>query len=107
MKTEIGVSLGKLHKDLGWKRLDPTWAKAEIFLGLGAASAALPATLYALTSQPWIVWRFVFLAMALFVFGLYLAMAGHRSHLYQSANVLAAYLLGELHDARSRTNDEC
>jgi hypothetical protein len=32
--------------------------------------------------------------LALFVLGSYLALAGHRSHLYQSQNKLAAYLAG-------------
>jgi hypothetical protein len=34
--------------------------------------------------------------LALFVLGGYLAMAGHRSHLYQSNNQLAAYLANEI-----------
>jgi hypothetical protein len=32
----------------------------------------------------------------LFILGGYLALAGHRSHIYQSNNELAAYLAGEI-----------
>ncbi len=37
-------------------------------------------------------WVRIIVSTALMVFGTYLAMAGHRSHLYQSNNKLAAYL---------------
>lgn len=85
--TPADDPLGRLHRDLGLKRLNPLWAKLEILLGLAAVAAGLfggvrtapdPADL-----APY---------AALFVLGGYLALAGHRSHLYQSNNRLAAHL---------------
>jgi len=38
-------------------------------------------------------WPFAAVGLALLVLGGYLALAGHRSHLYQSNNELAALLL--------------
>lgn len=84
-------SLDRIHRDLGLKRLNPVWAKAEIFLGLlafacGVACVGLLAGVAGL--PPW-VWLGPVLLMT---FGGYLALAGHRSHLYQSNNRLAAHL---------------
>jgi hypothetical protein len=83
--------LDRLHRDLGLKRLNPTWAKAEIFLGLlaigcGVAGAALLASTPNLPLWTW------FGPVLLITLGGYLALAGHRSHLYQSNNRLAAHL---------------
>ncbi len=87
------ASLEQLHQELGFKPLNPLWAKCEIFLGLfaiamafvsGAKLAALPEAEF-----PWWAWLGPVL---LFTFGGYLALAGHRSHLYQSNNRLAAHL---------------
>ena len=75
----------------GLTRLNPTWAKLEIILGLAAAAAGLRLLLgdglAALGGG------------ALVVLGLYLAMAGNRSHLYQSQNRQTAYLLQCLRQA--------
>ena len=79
----IQTDLAALHAKLGHKRLNRTFAKLEILLGLSAASAALWMGTGPLTS-------------ALFVLGSYLALAGHRSHIYQSNNELTAYLAGEI-----------
>jgi hypothetical protein len=85
--------LDRLHRDLKFKRLNPLWAKLEILLGLlavavglvgGKKLAALPET-----EPPFWAWLGPVL---LITFGGYLALAGHRSHLYQSNNRLAAYL---------------
>jgi hypothetical protein len=46
-------------------------------------------------------WLFAAAGLLLFVLGGYLAMAGHRSHLYQSNNKLAAYLVAEFASPRS------
>jgi hypothetical protein len=64
---------------MGLKKLDPTWAKLEIFIGLAAV---------------WIGLRHQqeLFGGLLFVFGGYLALAGSRSHLYQSLNRVAAFL---------------
>ena len=72
-----------MHAKLGHKRLNRTFAKLEILLGLSAVSAGLWLGTGLLTS-------------ALFVLGGYLVLAGHRSHIYQSNNELAAYLAGEI-----------
>ncbi len=86
---DIENSLAELHSALDLQKLSPTWAKIELFLGLTAAATGL---LLALQASVEIDWARIILSMALMVFGAYLAMAGHRSHLYQSNNKLAAYL---------------
>ena len=82
-------SLAELHSALGMKKLNPAWAKIEIFLGLAAAAAGL---MVGIRASAEIDWLRIIVSMALMVFGAYLAIAGHRSHLYQSNNNLAAYL---------------
>ena len=87
---------------LGHKSLSKTWAKIEIFLGLACVFLGImmgvttgegpkvfprPETLEPL----WFV-----TGLALFVLGGYLAMAGHRSHLYQSMNQSTALLVHEI-----------
>jgi protein-S-isoprenylcysteine O-methyltransferase Ste14 len=76
---------------MGRKPLNRTWAKAEILLGLLAAVAGLLAAVRAVTRSD-IDWSAAVPAAVLAVLGLYLAMAGHRSHLYQSQNETAAWL---------------
>jgi hypothetical protein len=89
--------LDRLHADLGLKRLNPAWAKFEIVGGLLAVAAGiLMMTLWAARLPGDVQTAFVFGGLALFVLGGYLAMAGHRSHLYQSNNLLAAYLADEI-----------
>jgi uncharacterized membrane protein len=85
--------LAELHNALGMKKLNPVWANIEIFLGLAAAAAGLMVAMRVLSSASVeIDWVCIIVSMALMVFGVYLAMAGHRSHLYQSNNKLTAYL---------------
>ncbi len=88
--------LDRLHRDLGFKRLNPLWAKLEILLGLLAVAAGLLGGMNlaagearAGQEQNWTAWAG---QAALIVLGGYLALAGHRSHLYQSNNRLAAHL---------------
>lgn len=83
-------ALDRLHADLGLKRLNPLWAKLEIALGLLAAGGGVG--LMARTHDDVLAAG----GVALFVLGGYLAMSGHRSHLYQSNNLLAAYLADEI-----------
>lgn len=81
----------ELHRQaMGMGLLRAWWAKAEILLGLTAVAAGI-----ALLARPE---GLPLAGGALFVLGGYLAMAGHRSHLYQSANKQFAYLLQVLHE---------
>jgi hypothetical protein len=93
--------LAGLHARLGLKRLSRTWAKAEIFLGLTATGAGLLLGDWAIAQRE-INAGLVLVSLALFVLGGYLALAGHRSHLYQSSNELTAYLVEEMHRANQR-----
>ncbi len=97
MRPEIVVELERLHVGLQLRRLKPVWAKCEIVLGLAAVGVGLFIGMgLAVRANPpsdvveWLA------PLALFTFGGYLALAGHRSHLYQSSNSLVAYLAGQL-----------
>ena len=74
---------------LGRKRLSRAWAKSEILLGLAAGGIGV-----ALLSQPLIDDTLLrnTAGIGLFTLGGYLALAGSRSHLYQSANEHLTYL---------------
>lgn len=74
-------ALAELYAVLGYKRLNRTWGKLEILFGLFAAGVGF----FTPDMIP-------FIRLALFVFGGYLVLAGHRNHLYQSDNELTAYL---------------
>jgi hypothetical protein len=83
-----------------WDRALPVsmWPKVEIFLGLAAGHVGLAigarAVLHPSTwPLPWMEGAFSFL---LFVLGGYLAMAGHRSHLYIFQVRTTAILLQEM-----------
>ncbi|HEY1187319.1 MAG TPA: hypothetical protein VGE74_06655 [Gemmata sp.] len=83
----------RLHRDLNLKRLNPLWAKAEIVLGLVAVAAGLLIGMKLATRPEPAAPVGAWLGPALLiVLGGYLALAGHRSHLYQSNNRLASYL---------------
>jgi hypothetical protein len=69
----------------GHKPLNPIWAKLEILIGLAVATLGLILLRDRVTHDA--------LCAATIVLGLYLAAAGHRSHLYQSQNHQTAYLL--------------
>jgi hypothetical protein len=73
----------------GLKPLNPLWAKLEILLGLTAAALGLILLRDRAIHD--------ILSASLIVLGLYLAGAGHRSHLYQSQNRQTAYLLQVLY----------
>lgn len=84
-------ALARLHADLGLKRLNRPWAKLEILGGLAAAGLGLLLGVWAVVHdrEPWLL---AGAGLLLFVLGGYLALAGSRSHVYQSNNELAAYL---------------
>jgi hypothetical protein len=87
------ADLDRLHSDLDLKPLSPVWAKVEIILGLfGVGTGLLYGVYLASRTEPDL--RALIGALVVFVLGGYLALAGHRSHLYQSNNRLAAYLAG-------------
>ncbi len=95
--TEDGQpSLAQLHDALGYKPLRRTWAKLELLLGLSAAGIGLLLGTWAVSRPAEIEWPFAVIGLVLFVLGGYLALAGHRSHLYQSNNELTALLLDHL-----------
>jgi hypothetical protein len=81
------------HAALGYKRLSPLWAKLELLGGLTAAGLGLFMGQWSL-SRPDAEWGLAAAGLALFVLGGYLALAGHRSHLYRSLNEGTAYLAG-------------
>lgn len=87
--TEV---LSRLHHDLNWKPLSRNWAKFEIALGLigfvgGLLIAQSPEMIRSANAMPVVIGGAV-----LSVLGGYLALAGHRSHLYQSNSKLVAYI---------------
>ena len=88
MSHDLEPSVLKLHQELGLKRLNLLWAKAEVLIGLAAAEISIfaPDDLIA---------NWIFRA-SLFVLGFYFAMAGHRSHLYQSSNRLIAHVVSKM-----------
>ena len=101
--SDTKQELAELHRKLGFKPLTPLWAKLEIVLGLGALGVGLLLLLQlpsvrAPNEQP----LYAVPGLILFVLGGYLAMAGHRSHLYQSNNALTAYLLSEIRHLHSK-----
>lgn len=89
-----------LRESLGHKPLTRAWAKAEILLGLFATGLGLFLGDWALGRSSEGTWLLAGAGLLLFVLGGYLALAGHRSHLYQSGNELAAYLAEEVRSLR-------
>jgi hypothetical protein len=91
----LAQELNELHAVTGFKRLNPIWAKLEILFGLACAALGMIFALNLSHRADATVQLSEWLApTALFILGFYLALAGHRSHLYQSQNKLAAYLAG-------------
>jgi len=102
MPEPLADELDRLHAAVGFKRLNPVWAKAEILLGLAAAGAGLLLEVRAAKSDDIHIGLAAW-GLALFALGFYLALAGHRSHLYQSQNKLTAYLAGLIRTHRPET----
>jgi hypothetical protein len=88
--------IAELHTALGYKPLSRAWAKAELLLGLLGAGVGLLLGDWAVSRPAGVEWPFAAAGLVLFVLGGYLALAGHRSHLYQSNNELTALLLEHL-----------
>ena len=99
MPAHTNSDLAQLHKDLNHQWLNPWWAKFEIVLGLTGIAAAFIAGLEigfqrATHPENKVHWGMWLGPAVIFILGSYLTLAGHRSHLYQSNNRLAAYLAG-------------
>jgi hypothetical protein len=93
--------LSRVLAALGYTPLNRTWAKLEILFGLAAAGAALFFGQWLLAhKEP--DWVMLGAALVLFVLGGYLALAGSRSHLYQSSNEMTAFLLEEIHRSHDK-----
>ncbi len=73
----------------GLKKLNLVWAKLEILIGLSVAVVGFRFPI----RHP----EEAIAAGTLSVLGLYLAMAGHRSHIYLAMNRQTAYLLESTH----------
>ncbi len=97
-------SVTKLHAALGHKPLNRTWAKLEILLGLIGAGAGILLGQWELARSAEVHTGLVAGALVLFVLGGYLALAGSRSHLYQSNNELTAYLIEEIHRLKEKAD---
>jgi hypothetical protein len=91
----------EIHQRLGYRRLNRGWAKVEILLGLAVAGAGLMLGPFAL-AQPEPLWALAAACLALFVLGGYLALAGHRSHLYQSSTEQLSLLVEEIRQGHSK-----
>jgi hypothetical protein len=81
----MNEDLARVHAALGRPPAKLVWAKAELLLGLSAAGIAI--TLVPTSSL---------LAAPLFALGTYLALAGHRSHLYDAMSRQTAATWREL-----------
>lgn len=96
-------ALSCLLAELGYKPLSRTWAKMEILLGLAAAGLGLLLGDGAVSRPAGeIEWGLAAAALVLFVLGSYLALAGHRSHLYQSSNERTAFLIAEIRKSKEK-----
>jgi hypothetical protein len=97
----------EMLQPLGLKPLNKVWAKAEIFIGLacvyvGILGVSAPSQSFLNRPFGWTppsqletLVGFL-IPLLFFVLGGYLAMAGHRSHIYQSNNLLTAFLAEEI-----------
>ena len=93
--TTLKPETRQLQAEFGYRPLSRSWAKVEILLGLAAAGAGLLVGVWA-SSRAAVEWYACGSGLALFVLGGYLALAGHRSHLYRSGNEATAYLAAEI-----------
>ena len=94
------------------KSLNRTWAKVEILLGLvavwiglflafGLSSGNPVKPLGAVPEPGWPLLFFAIASLVLFCGGGCIALAGHRSHLYQSSNEAVALLIKEIPAGRT------
>lgn len=100
--TDLDRTREQMFRDLKRHPLNLGFAKFEILLGLIALAIGQVLILWAVRQT--IDWGFLIGGVMLFSMGGYLAMAGHRSHLYQSANDQTAYLLHKYRMNKSSSN---
>jgi len=96
--TEFAESLAEVYRLLSRRPPSLWWSKAEIVLGLAAVSIGLTffeAQEYATTLGP-----------ALMTLGGYLALAGHRSHVYDAMTRQTAVILSMATMRRGRQERE-
>jgi hypothetical protein len=85
-------------------RFGGAWAKIEILLGLtGVGMALFLGGQQASRPGTQVEWEMVAAALALFVHGGYLALAGHRSHLYCSNLIMTAALTKEIQRSKEHS----
>jgi len=102
--TTSPAALDRLNRDLGFQPLSHWLGRAEMFLGLICMSVGVfgmlcvaPEVVRQITGGKQAVqfdppyWAVIGSFLA-FVLGGYLALSGHRRHLYESADRLTAYL---------------
>ena len=101
---DLNAEHQRLLREAGLRPLNPTWAKLEILIGLAAAAIGLLCGVRGVQDLAAAeAWWLIAASVLLQTLGGYLALAGHRSHLYQSQNKLAAYLAAQLrHEATDR-----
>lgn len=94
-----------LLSQLGYHPRSLVWAKIEIVFGLLALAIGLLVGGWGIHSArpDEFPWMSAGIALALFVLGGYLALAGHRSHLYQASNEHLALLIEEIRRMGSDT----
>ena len=88
-------ALKHVHAALGYEHVSRAWARLEIFFGLAASGLGMLVGLWAV-SHPAMQLGWAGAGLLLFMFGGYLALAGHRSLVYQSMNRATALLLDRL-----------
>ena len=95
--SQVNNNVDNVHDQLlcemQLQRLNSVWAKIEIVFGLLATIIGLLVSQRGMAVWPDEVSGLLVAGILLFVLGGYLALAGHRSHLCQSNNRLAAYLI--------------
>lgn len=100
----LAEELDALRRATGFRPLNKAWAKFEILFGLIAVGIGLVTALRLAklldAELPWWAWAGPVLLIAM---GGYLALAGHRSHLYQSNVRLTAHLARRI---RTRSEPE-
>jgi hypothetical protein len=88
------LPLDLVHHRLNYRPLNLAWAKLEILLGVGAAAFGV------LLEPGWLpfvsLWQMALSKWLLIVLGVFLALGGHRSHIYRSMNESTALLLEEM-----------